>query len=227
MVDSLVVASIRRSRWKLGDSTVPGVMHRQALEESASFAREHMATAMLFEDLAEFRSFAFSKKTVPGLNLEFGVHEGAGVNLFASLTSELVFGFDSFEGLREDWSGSNAAVRGFFDRKGRLPRVRPNVRLLKGWFQDTLRPFLAERTEKVSFANLDADTYESTAYVLDELSDRIVEGTILIFDEYFGYAGWKQNEYRAWQEFVARKSVTYTYLAICEGRVALRVNGLS
>lgn len=201
-------------------------MHRQAVEESATFAREHMTSALLFDDIDAFRSFAFSKKTVPGLNLEFGVLKGAGVNLFASLTSETVYGFDSFEGLQEDWTGSNAAVRGFFDQKGQLPRVRPNVRLLKGWFQDTLPPFLAEQKEKLAFANLDADTYESTIYVINELTDRIVAGTVLIFDEYFGYPGWKQGEYKAWQEFVAGKSVEYTYLAICEGKVALRVDSL-
>mgnify|MGYP004293221693 CR=1 FL=1 len=45
-----------------------------------------------------------------------------------------------------------------------LPRVRDNVVLHKGWFNDTLPPFLdsAGRDLPAAFLHLDADIFEST-----------------------------------------------------------------
>ena len=224
IVDALIIPASRRKRFALGDTTVVGAMQRQSVEESAEYARRNMVTAMLFERTNDFRAHAFSKRKPQGLILEFGVFQGLGVNLFASLTTDPVHGFDSFEGLQEDWGGSLGAVKGFFDVKGVLPKVRSNVTLHKGWFNETLPGFLAAHPEEVSFVNFDADTYESTKYLLDALADRIRPGAILLFDEYFGFRGWREGEYRAWQEYVAERGVKFTYLAICEGRIAVRVD---
>jgi hypothetical protein len=73
-----------------------------------------------------------------GLICEFGVFEGESINYIAKkLPNRSIFGFDSFEGLPEDWRTN--FEHGAFSTGGRLPQVQQNVTLLKGWFDATLR----------------------------------------------------------------------------------------
>jgi hypothetical protein len=224
-VDRVAYPAVRRLRWRLGDVTVEGLVQHRARMRSAEYVEANMPTAMMFSDVAKFRSYAFLKRAPGGLNLEFGVRAGAGVNLFASLTSEVVFGFDSFLGLKEDWGGALDSPAGRFSRGGRLPKVRSNVRLVKGWFHETLPGFLEQHSSFVSFANVDSDTYEAAVSVLESIGGRLRIGSILIFDEYLGIPGWEHCEFRAWQEFVARSGMTYKYLAVSDNRVALVITG--
>lgn len=76
------------------------------------------------------------------LILEFGVWMASSINNIALMYPDRwIFGFDSFEGLPEDWSG--LFVKGSFNLDGKLPKVRPNVFLIKGWFSDTIPQFKA------------------------------------------------------------------------------------
>jgi hypothetical protein len=225
-VDRIAWPAVRRLRWRLGETTVDGLVQQRARERSAAYVEAHMPTAMIFSDAERFRAWAFSKRPSGGLILEFGVRQGAGVNLFASLTSEPVFGFDSFEGLKEDWGGALDSPAGRFTQQGRLPRVRPNVTLVKGWFHETLPGFLAEHPGAVSFVNVDSDTYEAAATVLSAIGPRLRAGSVILFDEYLGIPGWEQCEFRAWQEFVAGAGAAYQYLAFSDNRVALAVTAL-
>jgi len=53
-------------------------------------------------------------------------------------------------------------------------------------------------------------------------------GTVIVFDEYFGYPGWREHEYRAWQEFVAASGVRFDYEGFTEGneQVIVRLTGI-
>ena len=61
----------------------------------------------------------------------------------------------------------------------------------------------------VAFIHVDCDLYSSTKTIFSLLSDRIVPGTIILFDEYFNYPNWQQHEYKALQEFVDTKNIKY------------------
>ncbi len=43
---------------------------------------------------------------------------------------------------------------------------------------------------------------------------RIRKGTVLVFDEYLNYPGWREHEFRAFQEFVAETGRAYEYLSV-------------
>ena len=43
-------------------------------------------------------------------------------------------------------------------------------------------------------------------------TDRMREGTVILFDEYFNFPGWEKQEYRAWSEFVLETEVEFEYL---------------
>jgi len=62
--------------------------------------------------------------------------------------------------------------------------------------------------------------------VLDALSDRIEPGTVLLFDEYFNYPTWRENEFRAFQEFVAANDVAYDYLLWGRQEVAVIIRSI-
>ena len=60
--------------------------------------------------------------------------------------------------------------------------------------------------------HIDCDLYESTRYVLAQLADRIVPGTVIVFDEYINFPGWQKDEYRAFREFTETTGKCYRYL---------------
>lgn len=160
-----------------------------------------------------------------GLIAEFGVFRGATINHIASLTDRPVHGFDSFEGLPEKWGEGFEAGKFAVEA---LPKVRPNVELHKGWFDETLPGFRERYPQAVDFLHLDADLYSSTHTVLEMLADRIRPGTVIVFDEFLGYPGWQQGEYRAFREFVERHDVEFDYVGwVPSGeQVAVRIERL-
>jgi hypothetical protein len=44
------------------------------------------------------------------------------------------------------------------------------------------------------------------------LGNRIVPGTVIVFDEYWNYPNWKEHEFKAFQEFVNKVGLEYEYL---------------
>ena len=194
---------------------------RRALADSADYADSHMQQALCIRgDKEALWRHAFAARAPGGLIVEFGVFRGHSICFFASLTSEIIYGFDSFEGLGEDWKGW-AAAKGTFDMGGVPPSVPANVTLIKGWFNETLPLFLREHREPFSFVHIDADTYEAALAILAAATDRFRPGTVVVFDEYFGYRGWRAGESKAWREFVAARGVSYRYLAFHDQAVAL------
>jgi Methyltransferase domain len=193
---------------------------RRAVSDSVDYADEHMAHALCLRSIEKLWRHAFDARAPGGLIVEFGVWTGTSIRFFASLTEKTVYGLDSFEGLREDWKGWENP-KGTFNLHGALPDVPANVKLIKGWFDETLPPFLREHPEPFSFVHIDCDTYEATAVILKTAGDRFRKGTVVMFDEYFGYRGWRHGEFKAWQQFVAAHGVRYQYLAFSDYAVSL------
>jgi len=94
-----------------------------------------------------------------------------------------------------------------------MPVVGQNVKLIKGLFEDTIDAFLIDyNIDKISLIHIDCDLYSSTKTVLDHIRDKIVSGTIIIFDEYFNYPNWQIHEFKAFQEFIIDNNLKYKYL---------------
>lgn len=182
--------------------------------DSAAYAAARMGTATAFSSkravLECALEHALAHAPAGGLYLEFGVWEGSTIRLIAGRAPGEVHGFDSFEGLPEDWLGE--WNKGAFHMHGALPTVPGNVRLHKGWFDATLPDFAATHAGPVTFLHVDCDLYSSTQTVFAHLGDRLVPGSVVLFDEYFNYPGWRDHEYRAFQELVAARGLRYRYL---------------
>jgi hypothetical protein len=134
--------------------------------------------------------------------LEFGVFRGASILEWSEINrhpESRFFGFDSFEGLPEDWGVHNKA--GTFDVGGAVPLIDdPRVQFVKGWFQDSLPGFLKGLEPRGSLViHLDADLHSSTMYCLTMLDGLIAPGTVLIFDDWVSAL----HEFRAFNEYCA------------------------
>jgi hypothetical protein len=198
----------------------------RALQRSVDYIENTMPDALGFESQRELTEFALSAVQIEGHYLEFGVFTGGTIRFIAPrIGGRVIHGFDSFEGLPEAWSGFSLGRRAF-DVGGRLPRVPANVRLHRGWFDDTLPQWVTANPGPVAFIHIDCDLYSSTQTILTLLADRCVAGTIILFDEYFNYPNWEVHEYKAFQEFVTKYAVKYRYLAFARQQVAVRIESI-
>lgn len=135
------------------------------------------------------------------LYMEFGVWQGASIRFWSDLLknpASNLHGFDSFEGLPEDWV--DGYPKGHFSTNGNVPTVPdPRVKFFKGWFQETL-PTYTPPPHDVMVVSIDCDLYEPAHYVLEYLAHLFRPGDFLYFDEFY----YLQHEVRAFREFTGK-----------------------
>lgn len=198
----------------------------RALNKSVDYIDENMPNAVGFETQKELIAYSLDQTMASGYYMEFGVFTGGTMRYMAKRKPKAEFhGFDSFEGLPNDWSGM-PFVKSTFSVKGALPKVPSNVSLHKGWFNETLPAWRKAHQGKVAFMHIDCDLYSSTVDILENLADRMQAGTIVLFDEYFNYPNWENHEYKAWKEFVAKYHVQYEYIGFARQQVAVRITAI-
>lgn len=200
-------------------------MQRRALEDTSLFVEENLYLTTPFKSKYDLLTHSLKSVALPGgLYCEFGVHSGSTINHIAARTSGTVYGFDSFEGLPEDWRPG--VEKGNF-KMSALPKVKPNVELIKGWFNESLPAFLSTHPGPCSFLHIDCDLYSSTHTIFELMGDRIQPGTVLDFDEFFNYPGWRKGEYLAFQELLQARGLHFEYLGyvLDHEQVSLRIVG--
>ena len=200
-------------------------LRKIATEESIKYIQKNMKNCLCFSHKVDILfDYALPKINSNGLILEFGVRKGTSIKEIAKrIRKRTCHGFDSFEGLPEDWAGQQYP-KGAYSEKGKMPKVPKNVVLHQGWFKDTLPKFLQNNKEKIDFIHFDCDLFSSTKLILDLIGNRFQKGTILIFDEYFNYPNWKNHEFKAFKQFTKKENVLYEYLAFTsKSAVCLRI----
>jgi O-methyltransferase len=153
-------------------------------------------------------AFAYSMNNkTRGAYAEFGVFQGR--TFVEAWRSASRYGFrdidfwafDSFEGLPEiagtDLGGPfvkgefSCTRKQFESNLARFGFDMARLRIVEGYYDKTLRePNVGSiELEKVAVAWIDCDLYESTVPVLEFLTDRLANGAILIFDDWFCFNG--------------------------------------
>ena len=196
-------------------------MNLEAKRETLEYINENMVDAPYFEKHPQLVKYALDQVETDGLALEFGVGRGKSMRWIAPQIDGPVHGFDSFEGIQEHWNGN--PIGAFAQRK--MPKVPDNVQFHVGYFDATLPDFLKTHVDPIAFLHVDCDLYSSTVTIFDLVGDRLQPGTIILFDEYYNFHRWKQHEFRAFQEFVAKSGLRYEYIAfsVTGQQVAVRV----
>jgi hypothetical protein len=149
--------------------------------------------------------------------IEFGVRTGDTINEMSGMLKGItIYGFDSFEGLREDWKGYTAS-KGRFNRNKQVPRLNDNCVPVVGWIQDTFPKFIAENEDmKINFVHIDTDTYPTAKFILQQIRPYLINDSIIIFDELYNFPGWSVGEYKALTEVFSEEE--YEYLAFSKSQ---------
>jgi len=147
--------------------------------------------------------------------LEFGVFQGNSIKFIRDSLDESykIYGFDSFEGLPEDWENTEC-VKGFFSTKGVIPNIE-NVKFFKGWFENTIHEYLKE-ADNIGLLHVDCDLYSSTKTIFDNLNKYIKSGTIIVFDEWFYNRDTSCNDHeqKAFYEYVNNYNIKFEFIKV-------------
>ena len=153
------------------------------------------------------------QNNVAGDIAEFGVFEGGWLNRLYDLTVhhtllKTLYGFDSFEGLSEPNATHDVVhwEKGMFSaglekvQKNLKTAERPRIKLIPGWFAQSLATSPATDVKAVCYARIDCDIYDPAVDCLRYLGPRLAHGSVLVFDD------WAHNknfgETRAFAEWV-------------------------
>jgi hypothetical protein len=195
-----------------------------ARKECAKFVYERCEHALFCYTREQVLRHCIDIMPKEGLICEFGVFRGWSINEIANNLahehdSRRVHGFDSFEGLPDEWDGWLChSPRGWLNADGILPKVEASVVLHKGLIQHTLPPFLEEnKGQNIAFIHADVDIYSSTKCVLEMTKPFVRTGTIILFDELIGYPGWKFGEYKALTETYSESEYEFVVFNLPRG----------
>ena len=215
---------------RFGNKSAIDIYYDNLSQECYDFFKNKMKSSSIFLKVEDIRNFSIYKaiensKDSENIFLEFGVYTGGSINLFSKQLKAInanICGFDTFEGLTEDWLTHVFFPKGSLSLNNKLPKVEKNVQLIKGKIQDTLDFFLNENSKKkVVFAHMDMDTYASTKYALSKIKPFLQKGSVILFDEFYGYPNWQQEEYKAFTEVFNENE--YKFIAFCESEVAIEI----
>lgn len=208
-------------------TSLPFEMYQEeSVIRSYEYFKEHFPNCIFLEK-KEMQSFALNKSLENDndqnyMYLEFGVFSGDSLNLFAEKLKTKIYGFDSFEGLKEDWLGTSLQ-KGFFNLNGKIPKLRNNAIPIKGWVQDTLDDFLKSNTSQINFIHMDLDTYDSCKYVFEKIKPRLTHNCIILFDELYNYGGWENGEVKALEETFAKDEYRFLAFGASSQQVAIQI----
>lgn len=144
-----------------------------------------------------------------GVAVEFGVGSGDSTRCIARYLP--VYGFDSFEGLPENWRPG--FDKGMFaaDLNTVASSLPERVKLFPGLFEDVLPNTHWDGVRDIKLVHIDCDLYNSTKTVLENLPwGKMLrpygrQKPVIIFDEWWGYPEAEQHEQRAWREFTSKE----------------------
>jgi hypothetical protein len=195
---------------------------RESLKKSYNHFKKYFLKSIFLKD-SKIKEYAISKALEikeEGLYLEFGVHKGKSINFLSKLIkNKIIYGFDSFEGLKEDWKGTQA-TKGTFNLNGKIPNLNKNVSPIKGWIQDTLPSFI-KKAENINFVHMDVDTYDTSNFILKTIKPFLNNGAIILFDELYNCIGWEENEYKALIENFEEKEFNYLVFSKDDSQVLI------
>tara|TARA_B100001173_G_C15809185_1_gene471168 strand:- start:54 stop:761 length:708 start_codon:yes stop_codon:yes gene_type:complete len=196
------------------------------VEETFDNFKEHFKKSLIFDDTSEVREYAIktavsNDKNNEFYNLEFGVYQGKSANYFSKYVKKL-YAFDGFQGLKEDWLGTNQR-KGSVDLNKKVPKLNSNVEPIVGWVENTLEDFLEKHNPKINFVHLDMDTYSPTKFTLERIKPFLVKDAIILFDELYNYVGWQHGEYKALKEVFKDDEFEYKAFALNSVRCCIQI----
>ena len=202
-------------------------------EEAFQYFKKYFNKCVVFDKEEDIRKFAINEaircndKNSNDCFLEFGVFKGNTINFFAKILKEynrIIYGFDSFLGLEENWTGTHLLKHIAFNTQGKVPMIEKNVVIIKGKIEETLDDFIKDnlKDSKINFMHLDFDTFTPTNYVFKKLKKFTKKNTVILFDELYGFPSWKEHEFKALINNFIKED--YDYIAFSVKQAAIIIN---
>lgn len=144
-------------KMRFGNKSAVDIYYDNLSQDCYDFFKDKMKSSSVFLKVDDIRNFAIYRAIQnntgdsKNLFLEFGVYTGGSINLFSKQLKNIhgtIYGFDTFEGLTEDWLTHVFFPKGSLSLKNKLPKVAKNAILIKGKIQDTLDNFLKDNLKK-------------------------------------------------------------------------------
>ena len=190
------------------------------VHELYKFSDEDLKFAHILEAVNYLRVAGNFGDTIPKTVFEFGCHSGrtfvTAINSanYLNFSGVEFFAFDSFQGLPETNSKSDGVFKkGTFKTllsnfqniiKKKTYMKLPKENIFQGFYKDTLTKKLQERLPKIGMVHIDVDLYSSTCEVLNFIKPLLVEGTLILFDDWYCFpVGKEMGESKAFKEFLA------------------------
>ena len=160
--------------------------------------------------------------------LEFGVRHGISLNQFSeSLKDITIYGFDSFEGFKEDWKGVSGVPKGSFSLHGEIPTLNNNCVPVVGWIQETLPNFISENNQlQINFMHIDTDTYPTAKFILQQTKPYLLNNSIIVFDELYNFSGWSVGEYKALTEVFDEEEYEFLVFSVDDSQAVIQYKQL-
>jgi O-methyltransferase len=217
MFRRLLIFLLKDSRRKNSHRSqlIQSLFHASAVYNSHTLGEISHGSAKIIH-----KGFAYLMNNgIQGNYAEFGVYEGS-TTLEAYRASKLYgmknmgfYIFDSFEGLPELSDGDGigpfhagqfkSGVTSFMKILKREKVEIEKFRIFEGYFENVL-PQLKLPPDNFSYVYIDCDLYSSTVTVLDFLADKLKQGSIIAFDDWFCYDSPNQGERRAVAEWLLK-----------------------
>lgn len=138
--------------------------------------------------------------------VEFGIYQGSWINTLYNILQQVglkrqIWGFDSFKGLSQPGAhDSDFWKEGMYScsleevSEKVFLKERPEIRLVEGFFSTSLKSDEAAKLGTVAYARIDCDLYEPAIDCLNFLTDRLADGSILVFDDWMHNASWGESK---------------------------------
>jgi predicted O-methyltransferase YrrM len=162
-------------------------------------------------------------RTMAGIAMEFGVFQGVTLRHIAKEIGpeRRVIGFDTFEGLPDDWG--DLLEKGTFATKLPSFEDQKNVSLEVGRIEATLPEFLRRAPEPISLVHIDCPFYDINIFILERVLPFMAPGSVVVFDEYYGYPTYEDHEFKAWSEMRSRFELGVVPIAYSSRSAAFRI----
>jgi FkbM family methyltransferase len=169
--------------------------------------------------LQKLSEWCLRHKNSEGSFVECGVAKGGCLALMKYLSgnNKSIWGFDSFEGLPEqtvedeedgkEWVGHNCSEKGMGfvqETFEKLNLNKKNVNIIKGYFKDTLLKH-KPKIGRIAILRLDSDWYMSTKTCLETLYENVIEGGVILIDDYGTFKGCRKavDEFRTKNKIIS------------------------
>ena len=220
LIDSLIEGLVSQAVYHAKVKDMYSAQWDLAFEDSQKFIYENSTLKTLSFSGADatekLYTHCFDELLSDGSLYEFGVFTGITLRKFSKLLYDrndkrTIYGFDSFKGFSEEWSGLNEQYsKAIYDQDLILPETPDNTKLVPGFIEESLPIFLKSKNpEYVDFIHIDTDTYTPAKTALDLLKPYLRTGSIILFDELCGYPNWRSHEYMALTEVFNESEFEY------------------